>query len=1428
MPVKTFARKKVKLSTLPKKKLSKKARRGRKRKKGRSATTLRTKKEKKKKPVEANTDQLSIEQESEYFLEASGICKQRAEILMNLGFLPVYDSTGKNKIAAMEDLFETQKNLRGLYYDNNNALLEKMAEDGDLEDEVAKALALTTAQMETSVEEISLLGDIRSKVNMIKKDLDLKMSGPDIVDQINKRGIVAYEKRKEELESSIEAAAAKAGAADTSRADAAKSRFAKFEANRDLSELSFSIIENFHDIWVDTGFTEASYRNFSNTKLLAQLIQDMRATLETNSPMLISDVRERKKDSHPFAVHDSPYSGRKKGEAFSMEEFSGPEHTATYATYTDIMSKVPTAQAPRMKILFNALAKEARHSLASVDGDVMSMVEELASSSGTDIFSEIFGTPSGFLSDTTLPKGLSEILKGEVGSESVLPFEPAYVFASDSENVLLPGTIAFADSILTSGNLNHGPLMQYAQAYIETVGATRAAIDGIDNIGFLPRGSFGAHEPFGRNFKFKGTGFFSTVAQKVSFFASKVKKMTTVEPAQTWGEFGAFAFFVDKSSSSPKLRFALYKYATVLQRAVILKEQETLAEVLGANEEASAELEKQEIMSKMTNPYFQSAALKSKLSALMAEETESDEASPLDTDPLSLETSADALAVLGEIGDILIEEGFSKGGSTPDTTGWTFRPSTPSSSASKPSGGSASKRSQEEWHQTDSHVIKTLTLKASMDDTESKFNRYFLQTFGVGERIKRLGKSYRKGGMLLKNWSNPLQAQERNLKKLQQGLRKTTARANRGAARSAAIEKAGKKAFKKSGGKKYKKTQKQLAANNASLKRQAEMQRKGIQNREAQLAAASAAAKRSAILKIDDYFESNEESGTRTSLFNGINEDVYDMVMFDAVITLISYIIDLKVTKSTTSYISAAGISDTIVNFSVNATRARAAHYALQKTYGYNRQADDYEETIEDVELELYTDILSGLFDIKESLAGEGRFLKRAWTVLDAIGDMLVQRSMVTHSYFNIAANSTPHQSLMKRLLDDTSGDGGLVLASLTKEQLALKHYAVENFGELPKDSGKCPFPSHKMISGQELLLLDAVIKSRGFRSGRASNLNVIAVGLPAGLMQHLSIESFADSAAFQRYDPYDKNKIVKIKVYKRDVQFDDIVFKPITFYFDPSRYLSPVDSYSDIIPGDKLSDMTKKLKFIGYTSTGREEPDGLLYSDLLATEDFQVLTRPLRAKAVTNMINSEALKTYIKVITGIDLNEQAFPLNPAGTLFFSGEATEGANLMTDLFVEQEEIDTEEGLLQEQARLAQLQHFGKSTIFQGSALRGEAMSPVLFERIYCLPVDPDDFVINIRKTFSTTAGKKAFRSAFRMRKIRRIRGKSKRVKGRTRVTYKYKMKPRRKNEGSVSIFEYFVSVEVLKSKLSDRSTDAAEKMVAETTPPESYSYEPED
>ena len=369
------------------------------------------------------------------------------------------------------------------------------------------------------------------------------------------------------------------------------------------------------------------------------------------------------------------------------------------------------------------------------------------------------------------------------------------------------------------------------------------------------------------------------------------------------------------------------------------------------------------------------------------------------------------------------------------------------------------------------------------------------------------------------------------------------------------------------------------------------------------------------------------------------------------------------------------------------------------------------------------------------------------------------------------------------------------------------------------------------MISQEEILLLEAGLKSKKFRQGRASNSNIIVVGMPTGQLNNLSIESFTDSAESQRYDPYNKDSMIKIKVYKRDVQFDDIVFKPITFYFDPSRYFSPLDSYADITPSDSFNDMVEKLKFIKYNAQGREIEEGELRPDVVASEEFSVLPNAkIRGKAITNMVHSDILKSYIKLVTGIDLNEQAFSLNPRGHLFFTSDVATLSSGVTNLFLAQEEIDTEEGFLAEQARIKQLEHFSKSTLFAGAGLRQEAMSPVLFERVYCLPVDPDDFVIDVKKTWSTTSGREAFRTALGAKKIRRTRSGrvNRRSSGNNKVSYKYKMKPQRKNEGSVSIFEYFVSVEIMKAKLSSRSTAAAEKMVAETEPIESYSYEPED
>jgi hypothetical protein len=52
----------------------------------------------------------------------------------------------------------------------------------------------------------------------------------------------------------------------------------------------------------------------------------------------------------------------------------------------------------------------------------------------------------------------------------------------------------------------------------------------------------------------------------------------------------------------------------------------------------------------------------------------------------------------------------------------------------------------------------------------------------------------------------------------------------------------------------------------------------------------------------------------------------------------------------------------------------------------------------------------------------------------------------------------------------------------------------------------------------------------------------------------------------------------------------------------------------------------------------------------------------------------------------------------------------------------------------------------RSLVTGGSSHRQQITSPKMFERIFNIPVDPDDFEIDVDKTNSTKSGKRAFES----------------------------------------------------------------------------------
>jgi hypothetical protein len=1513
MPVKLPFKKTVKLSTLSKKKKS-----GIKFKKGRSSTTFgKLKSKKKKQKIEkVETEIVEFESSPEFYLEENGCSKQQAEIIMNLGFLPLYANRW-NRVEAIDDLFETQKNCRGLFYDNNNAMLEKMAEDSDFEDEIKLILEKTSEQMELSRQEIELLGDIRRKVNLIKRSLDLKMIGPDLVDRINTRSKLMFEKRADQLKERIAAAEAKADAASSAASNnnnpppppSMPSSLRKrppspagyahtFRANalkRQLKHLKNYQLGEFHELWApDLGFRENSYQNFSNTKLLAQLITDMKLAMTINTQQLMSENhRGRWKDKHPFAVSENTATGRGGKRLFFLSSYQ-TDKKAKYEVWVDLMKKLPKSSTSRVKILCNQLSREMRVSLSLSSDRGQEAVEdaELTNTSGDEMFAEIFGEAAAFLSEKTEMDGLSSILRLDTTEGVILPFEPGFVYSSDGLSKFEPGSSALADEILTSGALDHENLMNFTADFIEEVGKARTTVRVLNNLSRLPRGSTGAHEIGLVGFRFGGVQLYTYLLRRIRPIMKKagIHLVGVTMPGVQWGDIGAFLYILDKAGNNNRLRYALFKYTQVLRHFVIVKENEALAEALGENEDAQKELEMANIKARMLDPGYNSALLQAKLDALSLEVETEEAESALDVDINSLETSTqvqDALeAIVDEVLDISFRDakqsnpGNARTSGAPPMPPWSGKapPPPPKSGTVKFNTGASGigtiseRRQGEVWHTSTAHRFNTLEVRESLLDTESRAAKMFLRLFSTARRLKRMGKSYRDQAMMTEAYrearNGGFTRQIRTLK----GMAKASDRAAKKYKKYAGMSKKQlRKAHGYSGkkGKKGRRSRRKARRWARKMKRQAASRQQGAEkfaqmnkDRAAHLQMAQNARRRNMIDKLPDFFESSDPGETRGTTHNDVSEDVFDMLIFDIMLSLIGKLIELRVER----VVEIAGISmpssipppppsslppppppaedpatagviaippSKDITFGINATRTRCGHYAVQYCTSRSgmKKANNFADDLEDIELEMYDEILNDLQSIKERLSSERRLLRNGFTMLEEYGDHLYRRARRTHDFFNVAddPNGSEHKKLMKALMD-AKKPGALVLAALNKQQLSMMHYATECFGELPKDSGKCPFPSYKMISKEQIALTEGILKSKRFTSRRGKNLNILSVGLPAGCIKHLSLEEFTDSAKAQRYDPYNKNKMLRIKVYKRDVQFDDIVFRPQVYYFDPNRYFSPLDSFSDLEPGLTYKEIVQRLKFIEYNSQGRIKKDGETVGEVVGSDDFRVLPKRKKNKCIANMIESEALKIYVKMLTGIDLNEQAFPLDPNGIQFFEKDSKNPATIsaVKSLFLEQEDIESEAGFLEETARLKQLTHFAESTLFKGQSLRSEAMSPNLFERIYCLPVDPDDYVIDVGATLSTRAGRRSWAEAKRSRLIRRIKRRSRRRSSqtRTRSSYAYKLKSRPKKEGAVAIYEYFISVEVLTSSRSSRSIEAKEKMAEPTAKPESYSYEP--
>jgi hypothetical protein len=328
-------------------------------------------------------------------------------------------------------------------------------------------------------------------------------------------------------------------------------------------------------------------------------------------------------------------------------------------------------------------------------------------------------------------------------------------------------------------------------------------------------------------------------------------------------------------------------------------------------------------------------------------------------------------------------------------------------------------------------------------------------------------------------------------------------------------------------------------------------------------------------------------------------------------------------------------------------------------------------------------------------------------------------------------------------------------------------------------------------ITSMSSNLLKAAFATAKFSPEQGKNIRLLAVGLPHGfttqLQNKFKISTFAEQVRSRRK----QNDVFVIDVYKIDVRYPDLIFKPIPKVFELSRFpVRDERQYKPTQVGAPLDVVLDSIPTRDYSTFANDTNDTLDSSyDFMTTDDKKTLTR--------NTTMSYLLELYYRLLTGIPLSERelyiqdpdendrpppfvakAILSNTITTTFKQPESSSKLDLSfiarqkaityaqslapkpsssTGLAISNQilkpmilkdfyklyvnkQVETAKATADAVNLLAK-----KKTVYTDRDIAAKyMMSPKLFERVFFVDVDPDDYEIDRDETFKSEVGKATF------------------------------------------------------------------------------------
>lgn len=386
-------------------------------------------------------------------------------------------------------------------------------------------------------------------------------------------------------------------------------------------------------------------------------------------------------------------------------------------------------------------------------------------------------------------------------------------------------------------------------------------------------------------------------------------------------------------------------------------------------------------------------------------------------------------------------------------------------------------------------------------------------------------------------------------------------------------------------------------------------------------------------------------------------------------------------------------------------------------------------------------------------------------------------------------------------------------------------------------------------VSKASVNVLKAALSDSAFNTQRGSNIRLVSVGLPHGfsakLRNNFKISTFAE----QIVSKPKQNDVVVLDVYKVDVRYPDLVFKPISKVFELSRFAVRNEKlFSAINVGAGLNKSLDAVPTKDYsnianptTTYGVDKVTGDANYDFMSKDDIQSMVR--------NHVLSYLLEVYFRLMTGIPVSERELfisdpdeadtpaPFITKAILTHTADKVFQVPIQSNFKIEPSRfvsrLDREVTSYVAQATSASASktktlgkrkltveklprkifdglvgHAGaasdagkKRTVYSDTEQTAKRLlSPKLFERIFWLAIDPDDYEIDYEETMASPVGQATFA---RLHQAGEIEVQTSTVGQASRDVYK--MRDLKSSQQELVFEKYFTTVRAY-SPLSQRKT----------------------